>query len=382
MRTLRVIGGVDPAFGGPSVSAIESCIAAQRAGVHVTIAFAADTAATGQLRARLEAEGVDVVSFPLLPIARARSRRWGVSPELTRWLFRNAGRFDVVHTHGSWTFTTLCTGIAALIHRRPAVLTPHETLTSFDLAKSRAPSRLAKRLVRVLYTRVFQLMVAASVLERDESGSVAPSRWAVLYHPVPAAGHIVRRPLHDDRLTIGFLGRPDPKKNLDLLLEALALLPAEARLRVAGVDPEAAPDAIEARVEWLGFVGGDEKERFLDSIDVLAMPSSFECFGVAAAEALAAGAPVVVSDRTGLAELVAREACGLVVGCEVRELAAALRRFLADPELLRRCAARTEAARAELSHAAHGAALRREYERLLVSAAAGHARSAVSGEPA
>ena len=349
----------------------------------MTLAFVADAQAADVVRERLAPEGIEIVSFPLSTVARARSRRWGVSPKLAWWLMKNVGRFDVVHAHGAWTLTTLCTALAAAAHRRPAVLTSHETLTSFDLAKSGPASRAAKRLLRRFYTRTFELVVAASVLERDESGSAAPARWAVLYHPVATAAHVAARPRREGMLTIGFLGRPDPKKNLDLLLQAVETLPEQARLLVAGVAPDYVPRApTGGRVEWLGFVAGDAKAAFLDSIDVLAMPSSFECFGVAAAEALAAGAPVVVSDRTGLAELVTRHGCGLVVRCRADELAAALLGFLEQPDLLRRCAARAEPARAELSHAAHGAALRREYERLLAPAAARQARSAVSGGPA
>jgi glycosyltransferase involved in cell wall biosynthesis len=127
-------------------------------------------------------------------------------------------------------------------------------------------------------------------------------------------------------LRVGFLGRFHPKKNLALLIRAL---PDSAFLRVAGDGPEIdrarlrrIADEVGAaeRVEWLGFVGAADRADFFDSIDLLAMPSSYESFGLAAAEALAAGVPVLVTPRVGVASLVAEHACGYVVDPVVEDV--------------------------------------------------------------
>ena len=67
------------------------------------------------------------------------------------------------------------------------------------------------------------------------------------------------------------------------------------------------------RVKWLGFLDEAGKERFFQDIDLLAMPSAFESFGMAAAEAVTAGRPVLVSDGTGISEVVRNFGCGWVV---------------------------------------------------------------------
>jgi glycosyltransferase involved in cell wall biosynthesis len=68
---------------------------------------------------------------------------------------------------------------------------------------------------------------------------------------------------------------------------------------------------------------------------VLALPSAGESFGMAAAEAAAAGTPVVVSDRCGVKDFFA-EGEALVIPYDGRALTEALRTVLRDPELRRR----------------------------------------------
>jgi alpha-1,3-rhamnosyl/mannosyltransferase len=67
-------------------------------------------------------------------------------------------------------------------------------------------------------------------------------------------------------------------------------------------------------VEVVGYVSREQLARELRSAHVLAFPSLFEGFGVPVLEAMAAGLPVVVSDRTSLPEVVGE--AGLVVAAE------------------------------------------------------------------
>ena len=385
MRVLRVIGGVDPAFGGPSVSSVSSCIAAQRAGVTNCVAFPADGGEAPPAAARLRGEGIEVRTFRLARIFPARSRRLGLSPALATWLAREAGRFDVIHAHGAWTFTTLTSLLAGKAHGCATVLSTHETLTDFDIARSGLAARAAKRVLRQLYLRSFDLVVLSSLLElRDSRPGTARARSAVLHHPIDGANGALRpspaQPGSDGGLRLGFLGRFDPKKNLDVLIRAVASLPPAVTLRVAG-DGEPAlraslrrlaaeTDAAD-RIEWLGFLGEAEKPIFFGSIDLLVMPSAYECFGLGAAEALAAGLPVIVSPRTGVAEVVEAYDCGLVVPPTVGELSRALVSLLEQPAHLRELAARAPVAvERELSPAVHGERLRHEYERLVTARSA------------
>jgi glycosyltransferase involved in cell wall biosynthesis len=381
VKVLRIVGGLDPAFGGPSVSSVGSCRATQLAGVRNVLAVPVTDGAALDLSVRmLEDEGVDVRVFPLGKIWPSKCKGWGISPRLARWLMPAANGFDIIHTHGAWTFTTLAGLLAAKRSRRPCVLSPHETLTDFDIAKSPLTMRLLKRFLRRTYLRHFDLVVAASRLEKEDS-LVRGMRARVVV--VPHAVESARRtggPLDTQSrpgLRIGFLGRFDSKKNLDVLIRALALLPEDVTLRIAGDGPLelrrslielAAQIGVEDRIEWLGFLGPDAKPEFFDSIQILAMPSAYECFGMAAAEAMRAGVAPVVSPRTGIASTLESYGCGYVVEANPTALA----RLVADVrlrehELAEMGARAADAAEREFGLTAHGKRLRTAYEELLAS---------------
>jgi glycosyltransferase involved in cell wall biosynthesis len=85
-------------------------------------------------------------------------------------------------------------------------------------------------------------------------------------------------------------------------------------------------------VHFVGPVFGQEKWAAYRDADVFVLPSQNENFGNAAAEAVAAGTPVIITEKCGIAPLLANEA-GLVVKHEVQDMADGLTRVLTDQEL-------------------------------------------------
>jgi glycosyltransferase involved in cell wall biosynthesis len=371
VNVLFVTAGLEAQLGGPVSPTISECLALERAGLSTVVAVLGDSRETDPGIDRLREGGVETIIFPRTQLLRQRSRRWGVSFSLAAWLARNVGRFDVVHTHGAWTLSTLAAVAAARWRRVPTVLTPHESLTEFDIAKSRWPARLVKTLLRRLYFRLLDVVLFSSELER-RSSALSSTRAALAVVPLPVEMAELATPVARSGLVVGFLGRIDPKKNLPVLIDAMGLLSADVRLVIAGDgDPEVAQELrwraetqSPGRIEWVGFLAADARARFFESIDVLAMPSAFECFGMSAAEALAAGVPVVVSPDCGIAETVERWDCGIIAPARADAFADALRSFSSGRTGMTKLRAKAqEAARAELSPASHARALQRVYER-------------------
>jgi glycosyltransferase involved in cell wall biosynthesis len=151
-------------------------------------------------------------------------------------------------------------------------------------------------------------------------------------HFTPEADDVWLR--HLDRPTIGFVGRiDDPRKNIALLLEAFALvrhrLPA-ATLRLIG---PAAPRSPIPGVELLGRV--PDVAEPLRSCSLMVVPSRQEGFGIAAAEALAAGVPVVATPCRGPEDLLRRSGGGVILdGWSPEELSARLLALLQDEATL------------------------------------------------
>lgn len=384
MKLLRLIGGLGPEHGGPPVSSMYACIAAQRAGAETTFAFPVEKEPRGTLAnalTDLRAEGVKFVHFPYTGSWGRRGESWGVSFGLARWIRRNYRQFDLIHCHGAWQMVT------ALAARRagngpPVVLTPHESLTDFDIAQSSSPLTGAlKKWLRRYYGRHIDLFVMSSQLEARDSlpAVVEPSgRVAVIPHPVfdetknrSATKAATRAP---GGLALGYLGRLHAKKNIHIILQALQGADDGFSLTIAGNGPEeaslkalAATLGMDHRITWQGFIEGDRKQRFFHDIDILLMPSDYECFGMAAAEAMTHGVPVITSPDTGIAEILRTHGGGDIVAADSAELRVAIEDLAENPgRMIEQGRRATMAAHNSLSFAAYGAAMLHQYETLLV----------------
>ena len=156
-------------------------------------------------------------------------------------------------------------------------------------------------------------------------------------------------PAEGDRseVVIGAVARLSKEKGLHYLLEAFAVVAGrhpQARLVLAGEGPErrrlerlAARLGLGERVRFLGEVPHEQVPEVLQQLDVFAMPSTYEGFGVAALEAEAMEVPVVASRIHGIPDVVADGETGLLVPPRDRQaLAAALERLASDGDLRRR----------------------------------------------
>ena len=144
----------------------------------------------------------------------------------------------------------------------------------------------------------------------------------------------------DGGRAILFVGRHEPRKGLDVLLEAFRRLDRDAVLWVAGEGPNTSALMASAPpgVEWLGRISDAELARRLRGAAVFCAPSLHgESFGVVLLEAMAAGTAVVASDISGYRDVArdGREAI-LVPGGDPAALADGLRRLLDDPSLAAR----------------------------------------------
>lgn len=119
-------------------------------------------------------------------------------------------------------------------------------------------------------------------------------------------------------LRLGYLGRWDPAKGIDVLVQAVLQLPAtvEVELEIRAVEPTdpalrpymmatRASAGADARIKMLPALTAAEVPDFLRQLDVLAVPSQiFEAAPLVVLEAFAAGTPVIGSDLGGVRELV------------------------------------------------------------------------------
>jgi phosphatidylinositol alpha-mannosyltransferase len=235
--------------------------------------------------------------------------------------------FDVVHLHEP--LAPGPTQTAMFFKTAPLVGT-------FHAAGSSAAYKWFSPGVKWLAKRL-DLRCAVSEDAEQMAHSALGGDYTVLFNGVEVATFAKATPTPTDRPTVLFVGRHEPRKGLDVLLEAMTDLPANTRLWIAGDGPDTdrlrARVAGDVRIEWLGRITDDEKASRMRAADVFCAPSlRGESFGVVLLEAMAAATPVVASDLPGYANVAraGRDAL-LVPPGDARALSEALRGVLADP---------------------------------------------------
>ncbi|MBA2297740.1 MAG: glycosyltransferase [Actinobacteria bacterium] len=341
------------AFGGPIWVARELTegLAAQghRVDVVTTSLRSIGEPPAERLRTRTSTQaGVDVheLATPL------RYRWMGITPSLPLVL-RSLPRPDVVHVFGYRDAVTTLTAVWARLRSIPYVFEP---LDMYVRRYRNVPVKRAfDRLLGEPVARGAALVIAVSELERAEliEAGLDPRRVVVRPNGFPAP-HEERGSALRDRLGLGpevplilNVGRISFKKGLDLLLEAVGGIP-DVHLALVGPDDGDGTysrlEAMRARPELAGRVHllppvDDRQPRELyGEADVFVLPSRNESFGMVAAEAAAAGTPVVLTDRCGVAALLGERAA-VIVPPDAGRIREAIIRVLADPALRARLAA-------------------------------------------
>lgn len=298
--------------------------------------------------AKTHTEERDGVSITYL--ATPVSYRWmGITPSLPLVLQR-LERPDVVHVLGFRD--PVSTGVAgwARARRVPYVFEP---LGMFEPRLRKVA--LKRALDATLYRGVASGAAAVVVSSEREAEHVRAGRVAVERIRVrgngfpdpdsmPPGRGVLRGELGipPEAPVVLYVGRVASGKGIEQLLAAGRELP-DVHIVFAGPDDRhGAIDAVRAaeasgRVHTLG-ASAEPPLHLYPEADVLCLPSAGESFGMAAAEAAAAGTPVVLSDRCGIASFF-REGEALVVPYGADELTDALRHVLGDDGLRRSLAA-------------------------------------------
>jgi glycosyltransferase involved in cell wall biosynthesis len=300
---------------------------------------------------RRQVNGVTAIYLPNWLHYRAAS--W--NPALGRFLREQFREFDVVHIFG--LYDLLGPHVASECRRRntPYVVEPIGMFVPI----------VRNILLKKLYHRIWgrKMLSAASAIiataeqERDEllAGSIPEGKIILRRNGVEPPGTLPDRgqfrrsfPIPRNAQLILFLGRLSKKKSPDLLLRAFAGLPQtnaanNPRPHLAFVGPDesgmkarlqqlASQLDIVDRVHFSPALSGAAKWNAYRDADVFVLPSQNENFGNSAAESVAVGTPVIVTDQCGIAPLL-KDKAGLVVRHDEADLRQALSRLLQDVDL-------------------------------------------------
>ncbi len=344
MKVLHVIPSVSPIYGGPSLAIRPMIFALRKRGLQVDVAT---TTADGEkelnvpLGTPVDEGGVRYFYFP-----RQFPKWWTFSWPLTIWLSQNVGGYDLLHIHALFSYPTLSACHFARKAGVPYLLRPLGTMSSWSLSQKRVRKGIYYHLWERENLSKASAIHATSQFEAQylEHLKLGPQIRVIPLGVEPA--DLLQRRISSNGVTkLLFLSRLNAEKGLSLLIESLAFLrKSEIRphLTIAGngnpqylsqLKKEIRHLELSSQVEFVGFVEGEKKARLFNESDIFILPSNHENFGLAVAEAMAAGLPVVVSDQVGISAEIREYGAGLVVSCAPDSIARGLERLIKAPSL-------------------------------------------------
>lgn len=296
-------------------------------------------------------DGVEVIYLPTLGHYRALT----INSRVIRFCRASLRRFDLVHFYG--LYDLLGPAVSYFCRRRgvPYVIEPMGMYRPID--RSFRLKLLWRRSIGSSFWRNAAEIIATSEMEQQEllADGVPPAKLVVRYNGIdsgtftslPCRGKFrAKWHIPPEEPVILFLSRLIPRKGADILIEAFArACPNSGQLVIAGPEGElgyraylekcAKQSGVEARVLFTGAVYDEEKKALMVDSDLFVLPSRYENFANAAAEAMACGIPVIITDSCGIHSLV-EDRAGLVIRRDTEALAGALGKLIHDEGLYTR----------------------------------------------
>ncbi|BAZ52509.1 group 1 glycosyl transferase [Nostoc sp. NIES-4103] len=354
MKILQIVPSISLIYGGPSQMVLGLAPALAKEGVKVTILTTDSNGDNGQqpldvpLNSPIQQDGYEIIYFRCAPF-----RRYKFSLDLLKWLKLHACEFDLAHIHALFSPISSAAAIVCRQQKLPYILRPLGTLDPADLQK--------KKQLKQLYVEIIErrnLAGAAAIHFTSEQEAKISERFGVITQDLVIPLGVIPPRRNDGSLVRGQLGIPqdvplvlfmsriDPKKGLNLLIPALEKLLYEGHnfhFVLAGTNPQD-PDyeqKIKSQIEnsplrshttITGFVSGELKASLLQAANLFVLPSYYENFGIAVAEAMVAGIPVIISDQVHIWQQVRDSQSGWVATTDVQALFELLQQALQNPQ--------------------------------------------------
>jgi len=332
MSVIVTISSLLPESGGTSRASTQLCTALAPLGVNVQLL---SLHYGGGQRAPL-LPPAELVKTCLLPCHYSRHLRVVWAPQYRRVLTTQAGQLchGLIHDNGVWQTTNHVTAQVATRCQVPLIISPHGMLEPWALRHKSWKKKPAWRLYQHRDLQSARLLHATSAMEAESLRALG------LRQPIAVIPNGVEAPPLPDKpapsegpRTALFLSRVHPKKGLLNLVKAWSQVrPAGWRVVIAGPDEDGHRAEVQAAVRaaelaeaftFAGTVEGRAKWDLYHQAEFFVLPTFSENFGMAVAEALACGVPVITTKNAPWAELVSHR-CGWWVDAGVEPLARAL----------------------------------------------------------
>jgi glycosyltransferase involved in cell wall biosynthesis len=311
-----------------------------------------------------EEDGVETIYLSTVAHYRALT----LNPHVVAFCRASISQFDLVHLYGLYDLLGPAVSFFCRRRRIPYVIEPMGMYRPID--RSFRMKRLWHWGLGDVYWRNAAQIIATSEMEQQElvEDGVPVEKVVIRYNGIDDRTSVGQSPrgafrakwgIPSDEPLVMFLGRLIPRKGADILIEAFSeACPKSGRLVIAGPEGEPGYRAmlekrsrdtrIESRVIFTGALYDEDKSALMIDADIFVLPSRYENFANSAAEAIAFGVPVIITDCCGIRSLVNGRA-GLVIAPEKAPLVSALRNLISDPVLYAKLKSGCAEVAAELS---------------------------------
>ena len=342
LRILQLVQTLDPRVGGvaPAVLALSRGLAVR--GHKVEILVLDDS--NGPWLA-----DIDLTVHPL----GTGSTNYRYSTKLMPWLRQHGDNYDCVIVHGLWQYVSFAAWRRYARTSTPYFVFPHGMLDPWF--KRTFPLKHLKKWLYWPWAEYRVLRDAAAVIFTSEEERLQAQQSFWLYRcrekisplginaPAPLSVQPTQKflgqfPISRDQKVLLFLGRLHPKKGCDLVIDAFRKLnPANTVLVLAGPDQIGWEKELCARAEDLpvvfaGMLQGELKQAAFGRADAFILPSHQENFGMSVVEALAAGLPVLISNRVNIWREVEADHAGYVETDDLSGTTRLIERWLGTAE--------------------------------------------------
>lgn len=236
------------------------------------------------------------------------------SANFYRFIKSHIQEYDLLHANTIWTFYSSHAARIARTNNKPVVLSPHGMLYPQALSKKAWKKRLALCLFQKRDLRMANCLHATCMEELEHIRNFGLTNpVCVVPNCLPqCVENILPRLTPNSIRRVGFVGRIDRIKRIDMLIKAWKMLDnttMNAQLHIIGGGDDRYLMELKAlaghcsNVYFRGFMSGDELQNEIHTLDYLVLPSESENFGMVVPEALAHSVPVIASSGTPWSEL-------------------------------------------------------------------------------
>jgi glycosyltransferase involved in cell wall biosynthesis len=369
VNILQLVHTLDPRGGGVAPAVLALSAGLGKLGHRIEIATLDDSNRSDPPRASL---------FPIHALGPGITS-YRYSKKLLPWLRAHRREFDRVIVHGLWQYHGFAAWRVLAGSAVPYFIFPHGMLDPWF--KRTFPLKHLKKWFYWPWAEYRVLRDAAAVIFTAEEERLQARKSFWLYRcrerisplgleaPPSSSSNaktkfIAAYPQLQNSRILLFLGRLHPKKGCDVLIDAFAQV-AERNLSLVLAGPDQtgwqrelqqkiASYGLSQRIVFSGMLEGEMKHGALAAADAFVLPSHQENFGMSVIEALAAGLPVLISNRVNIWREIDIDRAGLIENDDVSGTKRLLERWLQTPpeqrELMRANARYCFVRRFQLDH--------------------------------